>query len=98
MKHADFVEKLNGSKWHHTRVNVATNYCTDDQVVIPERPARSKCGRLSSISIARTVFCYDDKDLYTEDYGVLVAVVKSGAGQLWCDRFVPVVDDTPKEA
>ena len=82
-----FVDALNGKKWHHTRTQLATLWVCDDREVVPERPTYHTNG--AAISIARTVFCYGDKDLYTEDYGVLVAVVKSGAGHLWSDRFVP---------
>ena len=82
-----FVDALNGKKWHHTRTQLTSLWVSDDREVVPERPTYQENG--AAISIAHTIYCYENKDLFTEEYGVLVAVVQSGAGHLWCDRFVP---------
>jgi hypothetical protein len=41
--------------------------------------------------------CYHDTDLFTFDFGVYVAVVKTGAGHLFCDRFEPIQETTDEQ-
>ena len=89
MNAREFVDAINGKQLRHTRTLLSTGEVEDDSDVIPSRPTYQMHG--AAIAIGETVFCYEDKDLFTEEHGVWVAVIKSGTGHLWCDRFVPVV-------
>ena len=80
----EFVNRLNGNKYHFTRTCLATGRVDDDEILIPCNPISSE--RHSSVKL-RSIHCYNEDDLFTEDLGVLVAVVKTGAGHLYCDRF-----------
>ncbi len=86
MNRQEFVERLNGNEFHFTRTCLATNRIVDDEILTPSGPMDMK---LSSSIKLRDIHCYGDKDLFTEDFGVLLAVVKTGEGHLFCDRFEP---------
>lgn len=87
MTRQEFVKRLNGNKFRFTRTCLATGRVDDDETITPVEPVDSE--RTSSIKL-RSIHCYNDTDLFTEDFGILVAVVKTGAGHLFCDRFEPV--------
>lgn len=88
MDRREFVDAINGKEFQLTRTCLATGRVEKEGEVKPANPIHHKTN--SSISI-RMIHCYNDEDLFTHDYGVFVAVVKTGAGHLFCDRFEPVV-------
>ena len=87
MDRHEFVDAIDGQEMHMTRTCLATGRVEDNETLTPERPVH--CKRTSSISL-RSIHVYGDDDLFTHDYGVFVAVVKTGAGHLFVDRFEPV--------
>lgn len=75
MTRQEFVKRLDGNEFRHTRTCFATGHVEDNETVI---------------QVASITHVYADTDLFSEDFGILVAVVKTGAGHLYCDRFEPV--------
>ena len=83
MNAEEFISELNGGKFRYTRTDLATERETENSTVRPTEPVGG-----SSIKVGTCINCYDDKNcLFTWDFGILVAVVKTGAGHLFCDRF-----------
>jgi len=86
----DFVEAIDGKEFKFTRQCLATNEVRESGIVSPCEPRYHKNG-LSSIDINLSICCYsDDNCLFTNNYGIFVAVVETGAGHLFCDRFEPI--------
>lgn len=87
MNQREFVELLNGNEFHFTRTCLATGHVHDDEILTPHNSINLE--KSSSIRL-RCIHCYGSDDLFTKDSGVLVAVVRTGAGHIFCDRFEPV--------
>ena len=79
----EFISEINGGKFRYTRTCLATDRVLENEIVRPTEPVGG-----GSIKVGTAINCYDDNNcLFTLDFGVLVAVVKTGAGHLFCDRF-----------
>ena len=96
MNAREFVDAITGKEFRFNRTCLATGRVSDHATVTPSEPVHNEVDgrRSSSILVTTSFHCYDNCDLFTYDYGVYVAVVKSGAGHLWVDRFEPV--DSPR--
>jgi len=88
----EFVDAINGKRFKLTRTCLATGRVEDEETVTPNTPTHLGEWGSSAISTSR-VHCYSDTDLFTNDHGVYVAVVKTGAGHLYADRFVPTDEE-----
>ena len=85
---SEFVEQITGKPMHYERRCLATGRVDESFQVIPSQPRFHGSG--CSVVI-NSIHCYDDEDcLFTQDFGVYVAVVKTGSGHLFCDTFRPV--------
>ena len=96
MNAREFVDAIYGKEFRFTRTCLATGRVTDNTTVTPSEPSHSDTNTGSRVPRSSGILLdgcgihfYDNLDLFTHDYGIYVAVVKSGAGHLWCDRFEP---------
>ena len=85
MTRQKFMESINGKTFRFTRIRLASGKITDDTTIVPSDLIEDE--QISSILLNHCFHYYDDSDLFTCDDGIYVAVVRSGAGHLWCDRF-----------
>ena len=88
MNRREFVDAINGQEMRWTRTCLATVRLRDSETLTPSRPMHLE--KTSSIAL-RDIHIYSDEDLFTHDFGVFVAVIETGTGHLFCDRFEPVV-------
>jgi hypothetical protein len=86
MKANEFVKAIDTQHFYFSRTNLATNCIEEEFDTIPNSVEILKSGSVS-IRIGGSIYCYDETDLFTYDFGVYLAVVKTGAGHLFCDRF-----------
>jgi hypothetical protein len=90
-----FVKALDGRKVRFTRTCLATGRVEGPFDVVPDSPLSTAIG--AGIGVRGTIHCYHDTDLFAFDFGVYVAVVKTGAGHLFCDRFEPIQETTDEQ-
>lgn len=87
-----FIGQLVGKKWRHTRTHLALMEKMLDEFV------QATVGPVDGwITLTENgpdnpapVDYWLGDGLFTEEHGVLVAVIETGAGHLYCDRFVEV--------
>lgn len=84
MNAREFVDKLNGNTFQFCRIFIPSGEVTERSDVTPRDPCYVEGG--ANIKI-RSIHCYGDHDLFYEDDNMLVAVLQSGTGKIWCDRF-----------
>ena len=92
MNAKEFVAALEGKEFVYSRTSLALMSLTGSRDNVPKQVTIEKVVNtdVHMVLVRGCWNCYSDNDcLFTCDYGVYVAVVKSGAGHLWCDRFVP---------
>ena len=81
----EFVKAIEGKTGLLVRTCCATGHIEEEREVTAELAV---CNDRGNASIAfHSIHCYGPQDLFTHDRGSYVAVVKTGAGHIYADRF-----------
>ena len=87
MNKREFCEAIVGKSMHYSRHCLATLTLDEEFEVAPSDVVHTK--NTASVRI-KSIHVYDDDCTFRFDRGVYVAVVPTGAGHLWVDRFEPL--------